>query len=389
MIKSLVFLGAAGLAAARVQFLGVSIAGGDFGCTIDGTCSLSSTQIPLKSLGGGDGEGQMKFFAQSNMYNMFRLPIAWQFLTATAGGPINETNLAKYDQLVQACLATGATCLIDIHNYARFNGKIVGQSAGGPTDDDLASLWTALATKYATNDKIAFELMNEPHDLDIKLWAATCQKVVTAIRKATNGKNTQIILLSGINFASAGDLVKTGSGEALVAIKNPDGTIENLMIALHKYLDADNSGTHADCVTNNTAAFGEAAAFLRAAKRQAIVSETGAAPNNTGCLAHFCEQNAFINANSDVFAGLLTWGAGSFGTDYLLSETPFFEGGKFINQPLTQQCVVGTFMASTAGVSSLMEVTTTPMEVTKDGASTVVVSAWLMLLPALLAYLVL
>ena len=39
-----------------------------------------------------------------------------------ASGTLDATNFGQYDQLVQACLATGAKCIIDVHNYARFNG---------------------------------------------------------------------------------------------------------------------------------------------------------------------------------------------------------------------------------------------------------------------------
>jgi len=39
-----------------------------------------------------------------------------------AVGALDTANFGKYDQLVQACLATGAKCIIDIHNYARFQG---------------------------------------------------------------------------------------------------------------------------------------------------------------------------------------------------------------------------------------------------------------------------
>ncbi|KAK0724914.1 cellulase [Lasiosphaeris hirsuta] len=327
--------------------LGVSIAGGDFGCTTDGSCTAGSTQLPLGSfgLGGGDGEGQMKHFVQDDMMNLFRLPISWQYLVNNQlGGSLNDANFAKYDRLVQACLATGAQCMVEIHNFARWNGKIIGQSPSGPTDDQFVALWASLAAKYAKADKIVFELMNEPHDLDIKIWAATCQKAVTAIRNA--GALTQTVLLPGTGFSSAGDLVSSGSGDALMGIKNPDGSTENLLLAVHKYLDADNSGTHAECVTNNTAAFAEAANFLRKAGRKAIVSETGASPSNMLCYMHFCVQNAFINANSDVFVGLVSWGAGSFDSSYLMSQTPVFEGGRFVDNPLLAQCLVGIWMAS-------------------------------------------
>lgn len=186
----------AALSAAQVQFLGVAIAGGDFGCdSATGTCPTGSTQLPLGSSGGGgggDGSGQMQHWTSLSPkpLNMFRLPISWQWLVnnqldATA---LDAANIAQYDQLVQSCLSTGAHCMIDIHNFARWDGGIIGQ--GGPTDDQFVTLWTQLATKYASEGKMVFELMNEPHDLDVNVWAATCQKVVTAIRNA--GATTQV-----------------------------------------------------------------------------------------------------------------------------------------------------------------------------------------------------
>ncbi|KAK0648961.1 glycoside hydrolase superfamily [Cercophora newfieldiana] len=348
MIASVISsLALAGLAAARVQYLGVSIAGGDFGCTINGSCPLSSSQLPLGSGFGGDGEAQMQHFTKDNTMNIFRLPVSWQFLVNnTLGGPLNTANLASYDRLVQSCLSTGASCILDIHNYARWNGGIIGQSPSGPTDADFISLWTQLATKYAKSPNLLFELMNEPHDLSLAVWSTTLQKAITAIRTAGA---TQPILLPGTNFSSAAQLLPSGSGDALLKLTNPDGSTDNLLVALHKFLDEDNSGTHSECVTNNTIAFGEVATFLRNAGRKAIVTETGAAPGNPLCVVYFCEQNAFINSNPDVFLGLVSWGAGSFNTDYLLSQTPFWEGGRFVDHPLMAQCVVGTWIGSTAG----------------------------------------
>lgn len=38
-----------------------------------GSCQTGSVQLPLSSLGGGDGEGQMKHFVQDDKMNVFRL----------------------------------------------------------------------------------------------------------------------------------------------------------------------------------------------------------------------------------------------------------------------------------------------------------------------------
>jgi endoglucanase len=173
----------------NIYLAGVNIAGFDFGCTTDGSQNVTNVYPALQSLGGPDGAGQMKHFYTKDNMNIFRLPVGWQYLVGSQlGGKLNSNNFGRYDQLVQSCLATGAVCIVDIHNYARWNGKIIGQ--GGPTDAQFVDVWTQLATKYKSVANIAFGVMNEPHDVDITKWAATVQLVVNAIRGA--GATTQL-----------------------------------------------------------------------------------------------------------------------------------------------------------------------------------------------------
>jgi len=110
-----------------------------------------------------DGAGQMIHFTSVHGFNMYRLPVSWQYLVNNKlGGTLDAKNFGDFDKLVQACLATGSHCLVDIHNFARWNGNIIGQ--GGPSNADFADVWSQLATKYASEKKIVFALMNEPHD---------------------------------------------------------------------------------------------------------------------------------------------------------------------------------------------------------------------------------
>ncbi|KAJ6525924.1 glycoside hydrolase superfamily, partial [Mycena vulgaris] len=88
-------------------------------------------------------------------YNVFRLPVGWQFLANNVlGGAVDQTSLAKYDALVQTCLATGTCCIIDIHNYAGWNGGIIGQ--GGPTEAQFAATWSIPAIKHRDTAKVIF-----------------------------------------------------------------------------------------------------------------------------------------------------------------------------------------------------------------------------------------
>jgi aryl-phospho-beta-D-glucosidase BglC (GH1 family) len=50
---------------------------------------------------------------------------------------------------------------------ARWNGGIVGQ--GGPTDAQLANVWSQLATEYKSDSKVIFGIMNEPHNSKVNI----------------------------------------------------------------------------------------------------------------------------------------------------------------------------------------------------------------------------
>ncbi|KAI8953561.1 glycoside hydrolase family 5 protein [Xylaria longipes] len=340
------------------QYFGVNIAGFDFGCGTDassasrelgnihklmrtqGTCVTTKVSPPLSALGGPDGPGQMSHFANDLSMNIFRLPVGWQFLVNNQlGGTLDSNNLGQYDQLVQACLTTGATCVIDIHNYARWNGQIIGQ--GGPTDDEFADLWSQLATKYATEDKIIFGLMNEPHDVpDIDAWAKSVQVAVTAIRQAETeaSGSAHMILIPGNDWTSAAAF-PTNSGPALLSVVNPDNSTTGLVFDVHKYSDSDNSGTHTDCTTDNiSTAFVPLADWLRTNNRQAMNTEMGGG-NTESCERYVCDQIAYLNENADVYLGYVGWAAGSFDPQtYELSEVPTKNGDSWTDSSLIQAC---------------------------------------------------
>ncbi|MCJ1317680.1 hypothetical protein MMC15_003005 [Xylographa vitiligo] len=313
----------------KVQFAGVNIAGCDFGCDTSGDCT-GTTSCPPSA-----GAAQMQHFVTGDKLTCFRLPVGWQYLVAnTLGGTLDPTFFASYNQLVQACLATGAHCIVDLHNYARWNGGIVGQ--GGPTNAQLNSVWSQLAAKYANQPNIIFGTMNEPHDLTMSTWAVTLQGVVSAIRAA--GATSQLILLPGTNYAAAGGFV-ANSAPALSTIKDADGTTSKLIYDIHQYLDSDGSGTHADCVTDHVSDnLTPLASYLRSNGRKAFLTETGGG-NVADCVTYVCSELSYLNSNSDVYLGWQGWAAGAFATSYVLSETPTGNTDTL----LVQQCIAGEF----------------------------------------------
>jgi endoglucanase len=81
-----------------------------------------------------------------------------------------------------------------------------------------------------------------------------------------------MILLPGNDWTSAGTFIIDGSADALAKIKNPDGSFTDLVFEIHKYLDWDNSGTHAECADSFISdAFAPLAQWLRCNGRQAFL----------------------------------------------------------------------------------------------------------------------
>lgn len=179
------------------------------------------------------------------------------------------------------------------------------------------------------------------HDLDITTWASTVQAAVTAIRQA--GATSNKILLPGTDYTSAANFISNGSGDALKNVTNLDSTTTNLIFDVHRYLDSDNSGSSAECVTNNVDVFITLGDWLRQEGRQAMLTETGGGSDASSCLTDLCQELAELNKYSDVFFGWMGWAAGSFDTSYTLSETPTESGGVWTDQPLVKQCIVGQF----------------------------------------------
>lgn len=141
------------------------------------------------------------------------------------------------------------------------------------------------------------------------------------------------------SYTAASQFISNGSGAALLNVTNVDGSTTNLLFDVHQYSDSDNSGTSTECVTNNIdSAFSPLATWLRSNGRQAFNTESGGG-NTASCEQYLCEQIAFINANSDVFAGYLAWAAGSFDSTYALTETPTHSNDVWTDTALVKACI--------------------------------------------------
>ncbi|KZP31156.1 glycoside hydrolase family 5 protein [Athelia psychrophila] len=304
---------------------GVNTAGYDFTVSTDGSFTGVGAPPPVS---------QYSHFAAQGA-NIFRIPFAWQLMTPTLGGSIDATWFSIFDKTVQAALSasTSPYVILDLHNYARWDGEIIGQ--GGPTNAQFANLWSQVATKYASESKIIFGIMNEPHDIpSLPDWAASVQAAINAIRAA--GATTQHLLLPGSSYSSAGAL-PTGAGPDLAALTDPAGGTSQLIFDVHMYLDGNGSGQSTECVTDNVGVLTTLVTWLKSVgNRQALLSETGGG-STTSCEKYLKSELAYVKANSEYIVGFTVWAAGSFDTTYNLTVTPNADGS---DQPIWTDAVV-------------------------------------------------
>lgn len=73
ILRVLLLLSGLSVVLGQVQYMGMNIAGFDFGCATNGSCNFTTMLPPLTSLGGSDGAGQMQHFKDDDIFNTFRL----------------------------------------------------------------------------------------------------------------------------------------------------------------------------------------------------------------------------------------------------------------------------------------------------------------------------
>jgi endoglucanase len=297
--------------AANLPYRGVNLSGADFcvsnlGVPVANPCVHGSEYIwPDPTY--VSGYNSRTYYVGKGM-NIFRLPFNWENIQPTLGAAFNSAEQTRLTTTVAGLRATGATVLLDIHNYARGNfGNIIG--SGVVTNAHFANLWSRLATLYAGDTGVWFGLMNEPHDLpSTEQWVSAANAAIVAIR-ATGATNK--ITVPGNQFTAASVWADTFYGTSnAVALLNIVDSGNNMVFEAHNYLDTDASGTVATCVnaTIGSTRLAPFTTWLEANGKQGFLAEFGAGDDAT-CLAAINDIVTYMEAHQPAYLGF-TWFAG-------------------------------------------------------------------------------
>jgi endoglucanase len=78
--------------------------------------------------------------------------------------------------------AKGMYCLLDLHNYHRYRGNVIG-SAAVPYAA-LTDVWQKLATLYKNNGRMVWGTMNEPYGVGYLAAQLGANAAIKGIRNA-------------------------------------------------------------------------------------------------------------------------------------------------------------------------------------------------------------
>ena len=295
------------------DLVGVNLSGAEFGSEVPGVLTVSYIFPKPESL---------DYFLDKGM-NVFRIPFLWERMQRELYGALFDRDLSHLKDLVTAATDRGAYAILDPHNYARYNDRLIGAEID---DAAFADFWARLAAEFMDDDHVIFGLMNEPHDMETEQWFASATAATAAIRE-TGAEN--LILVPGNGWTGAhswgASYYGTSNQEAFSAYEDPGG---NFAIEVHQYLDSDSSGTHTTCVSETVGVerLESITAWAEEGNYRLFLGELGADATDL-CMTAVDNTLGYVGDHSDVWLGWSWWSAGPWWGGYFMSIEPDEEMG--------------------------------------------------------------
>ncbi|MBE7248115.1 MAG: glycoside hydrolase family 5 protein [Actinomycetospora chiangmaiensis] len=288
---------------------GVNLSGAEFG-TVPGRYGFDYLYPSAQTIGR---------FAALGLTAM-RLPIRWERLQPALGQPLDPDELGRLEAAVSAATQAGMRTVIDLHNYAYYGKARIGTEMVTP--EAFADVWRRLAQHFRGDASVVFGLMNEPHDIPVERWLISANAAVAAIREAGA---RQLVLVPGSGWTGAhswtADLPTGNNAAIMLGVVDPGN---NVAYEVHQYLDADFSGTHAECSRGADAlqAVERLTGWLAKNKRRAFLGEIGASARKN-CPERLRAVLDHLNGNPQQWVGWTAWAAGDlWAPDYPLKLDP-------------------------------------------------------------------
>ncbi len=247
-------------------------------------------------------------FAAKGM-TVVRLPFKWERLQPKLDEALDVTELQRLKATVALARGRGMVVILDPHNYAAYDDVKIG--AKGVPVSAFAGFWGRLAAEFHGDKGIYFGLMNEPNQIDVRIWLDAANAAINAIR-AVGAKN--LILVPGTNHTGGQSWFEsTTSGvnaDVMGGVRDP---ANNYAYEFHQYLNHDFSGGGSDCDSEAAGlkAIADVSGWLRQQGKKGFLGEIGV-PANKACLNALSNALRQLERNGDAWIGWSYWAAGDW-----------------------------------------------------------------------------
>ena len=212
--------------------------------------NLSGAEFSSKRLPGSlfkdylyPSQQDLRYFKQAGM-NIVRVPFRWERLQRQINTPLESADLEQLQRVVGWAKELDICVLLDMHNYGSYFGHPLG-SAEAPVTAFI-DVWLRLHQAFDDPATTAFGLMNEPAAIPVPAWLKIAQETVLALRKA--GAKNLLMVPSG-RWSGAHEWTKIHDGvSAASEFRHFRDPLNNFVIELHQYADANFSGTGRTCI---------------------------------------------------------------------------------------------------------------------------------------------
>jgi endoglucanase len=211
---------------AYVDLIGLNIAGAEFTSHVLPGQLNKHYFFPKNS--------HLQYWAERGIRNI-RFPIKWERLQPRLNGAFDPFYAAQIDKLLADAAKHDMDVILDVHNYGRYRGGVVGTK-----DVPLASyqnLLERMAQRWGKHPALyGYDIMNEPYGLADQYWPKAAQAGINGVRKFDRDN---IIFIEGASYSSAARWPRYA--DQLLDLKDP---ADNIVFSAHVYLDKDASGRY-------------------------------------------------------------------------------------------------------------------------------------------------
>ncbi|WP_217474964.1 glycoside hydrolase family 5 protein [Stutzerimonas stutzeri] len=295
-----------GTPANPINLVGINLAGAEFGTDV----ALPGVYLKQYIY---PGEADFKRYAERNL-KLVRLPFRWERIQPRLNAELDRAELGRLLTTLDHARKYGMQVILDMHNYYRYYGKMIGSSEVPVSA--FADSWQRIARQVAKHPAVyGYGLMNEPHTTNGQ-WPAAALAAAKSIRSIDA---QHWVIIAGDRWSSAFHWPSYNT--RLVSDPWMRDAKNNLMFEAHLYFDQDYSGYY----TNRNEVYDPMIGVIRAKpfvewlsryRLRGFIGEHGAPDYSPSAIAATDNLLRYLGQHC---IPSTYWAAGPWWNDYALS----------------------------------------------------------------------